>query len=107
MDIDEILKRHPQLVLVDELAHTNAPGSRHPKRYQDVLEILSADIDVFTTLNVQHVDSRREDILAVTRVVVGETVPDTILDEASEITLVDLIPASLASTPGRRQGVCP
>jgi len=75
MDIDEILRRRPQLVLVDELAHSNAPGSRHPKRYQDVLEILSADIDVFTTLNVQHVDSRREDILAVTRVVVGETVP--------------------------------
>src|SRR5580698_1183172 len=95
MDIDEILRRHPQLVLVDELAHTNAPGSRHPKRYQDVLEILSADIDVFTTLNVQHVDSRREDILAVTRVAVGETVPDTILDEASEITLVDLSPQAL------------
>jgi two-component system, OmpR family, sensor histidine kinase KdpD len=95
MDIDEILRRSPQLVLVDELAHTNAPGSRHPKRYQDVLEILSADIDVFTTLNVQHVDSRREDILAITRVVVGETVPDTILDEASEITLVDISPQSL------------
>ena len=95
MDIDEILKRHPQLVLVDELAHTNAPGSRHPKRYQDVLEILSADIDVFTTLNVQHVDSHREDIMAVTRIVVGETVPDTILDEASEITLVDLSPQAL------------
>jgi two-component system sensor histidine kinase KdpD len=95
MDIDEILSRHPQLVLVDELAHTNAAGSRHPKRYQDVLEILSADIDVFTTLNVQHVDSRREDILAVTRIVVGETVPDTILDEASEITLVDLSPQAL------------
>ncbi|MDE1920231.1 MAG: sensor histidine kinase KdpD [Candidatus Omnitrophica bacterium] len=95
MDIDEILKRHPQLVLVDELAHTNAPGSRHPKRYQDVLEILAADIDVFTTLNVQHVDSRREDILAVTRIAVGETVPDTILDEASEITLVDLSPQAL------------
>jgi two-component system sensor histidine kinase KdpD len=95
MDIDEILRRRPQLVLVDELAHTNAPGSRHPKRYQDVLELLSADIDVFTTLNVQHVDSRREDILAVTKVVVGETVPDTILDEASEITLVDLSPQAL------------
>lgn len=95
MDIDEILRRRPQLVLVDELAHTNAPGSRHPKRYQDVLELLSADIDVFTTLNVQHVDSRREDILAVTRVAVGETVPDTILDEASEITLVDLSPQAL------------
>lgn len=95
MDIDEILKRRPQLVLVDELAHTNAPGSRHPKRYQDVLEILAADIDVFTTLNVQHVDSRREDILAVTRIAVGETVPDTILDEASEITLVDLSPQAL------------
>lgn len=95
MDIDEVLRRRPQLVLVDELAHTNAPGSRHPKRYQDVLEILSADIDVFTTLNVQHVDSRREDILAVTKIVVGETVPDTILDQASEITLVDLSPQAL------------
>ncbi|MBF0510961.1 MAG: sensor histidine kinase KdpD [Candidatus Omnitrophica bacterium] len=95
MDIDEILKRRPQLVLVDELAHTNASGSRHPKRQQHVFEILAADIDVFTTLNVQHVDSRREDILAVTRVAVGETVPDTILDEASEITLVDLSPQAL------------
>ncbi len=95
MDIDEILKSHPQLVLVDELAHTNAPGSRHPKRYQDVLELLAAGIDVFTTLNVQHIESHREDIQAVTRIAVVETVPDTILDEAFEITLVDLSPQAL------------
>jgi len=95
MDIDAILKEHPQLVLVDELAHTNAPGSRHPKRYQDVLELLAAGIDVFTTLNVQHIESHREDIQAVTRITVGETVPDTILDEAFEITLVDLSPQAL------------
>ncbi len=95
MDIDEILKVRPQLVIVDELAHSNVPGSRHPKRYQDVLELLSAGIDVFTTLNVQHVESHREDIHAVTRIVVGETVPDTILDEAFEITLVDLSPQAL------------
>lgn len=95
MDIDEILLRRPQLVLVDELAHTNAPGSRHPKRYQDALELLSAGIDVFTTLNVQHVESHREDIQAVTRIAVAETVPDTIIDEAFEITLVDLSPQSL------------
>ncbi|MBF0479398.1 MAG: sensor histidine kinase KdpD [Candidatus Omnitrophica bacterium] len=95
MDIDGILALHPQLVIVDELAHTNIPGSRHPKRYQDVLEILSAGIDVFTTLNVQHVESHKEDIHAVTGIVVGESVPDTILDEAFEITLVDLSPQSL------------
>lgn len=95
MDIDAILQLHPQLVLVDELAHTNAAGSRHPKRYQDVLELLSAGIDVFTTLNVQHIDSRREDIHALTGIVVSETVPDTILDEAYEITLVDLSPQAL------------
>ena len=95
MDVDEILRLRPQLVLVDELAHTNIPGSRHPKRYQDVLELLSAGIDVFTTLNVQHVESHKEDIHAVTRIAVGETVPDTILDEAFEITLVDLSPQAL------------
>ncbi|MBF0490374.1 MAG: sensor histidine kinase KdpD [Candidatus Omnitrophica bacterium] len=95
MDIDAILQIRPQLVLVDELAHTNAAGSRHPKRYQDVLELLSAGIDVYTTLNVQHIESHREDILAVTRVAVAETVPDTILDEATEITLVDLSPQAL------------
>lgn len=95
MDIDAILLARPQLVLVDELAHSNAPGSRHPKRYQDVLELLAAGIDVYTTLNVQHVESRREDIHAMTRIVVAETVPDTILDQAFEITLVDLSPQAL------------
>jgi len=95
MDIDLILRVRPQLVVVDELAHTNIPGSRHPKRYQDVQELLSAGIDVFTTLNVQHVESHKEDIHAVTRIVVAETVPDTILDEAFEIALVDLSPQAL------------
>ncbi|MBF0532642.1 MAG: sensor histidine kinase KdpD [Candidatus Omnitrophica bacterium] len=95
MDIDAILRLRPQLVIVDELAHANIPGSRHPKRYQDVLELLSAGIDVFTTLNVQHVESHKEDIHAVTRIVVGESVPDTILDEAFEIALVDLSPQAL------------
>ena len=72
--------RHPQLVLVDELAHTNAPGSRHPKRYQDVLELLDAGIDVFTTLNVQHVESRAEAVRQITGITIHETLPDTSLD---------------------------
>ena len=72
-----MLARRPQLALVDELAHTNAPGSRHPKRYQDVLELLDAGIDVFTTLNVQHVESRAEAVRQITGVAIRETVPDT------------------------------
>src|SRR5437588_143249 len=89
MDLDAILTWHPQLALVDELAHTNAPGSRHPKRYQDVRELLDADIDVFTTLNVQHVESRAEIVREVTGARIHETVPDSVLDQA-EIELVDL-----------------
>src|SRR5580698_7388140 len=95
MDIDEILKRRPQLVLVDELAHTNAPGSRHPKRYQDVLELLSADIDVFTTLNVQHLESRNDLVQQITGVSIRETVPDSVLDQADEIELIDISPDRL------------
>jgi len=94
MDLDAVLARRPSLVLVDELAHTNAPGSRHPKRYQDVLEILQAGYDVYTTLNVQHLESRCETVREVTGATVHETVPDTILDEA-EIELVDLSPEDL------------
>jgi len=94
MDLDAVLTRKPQLVLVDELAHTNAAGSRHPKRHQDVAELLQAGIDVYTTLNVQHLESRCETVREVTGVSIQETVPDTILDEA-EIELVDLSPEDL------------
>ncbi len=94
MDLDAVLARHPQLALVDELAHSNAPGSRHPKRYQDVLELLEAGMDVFTTLNVQHVESRSDTAREVTGATIHETVPDTIFNEA-EIELVDLSPDDL------------
>ena len=77
MDLDAVLARRPQLVLVDELAHTNAPGSRHPKRYQDVEELLAAGIDVYTTLNIQHVESLNDVVAKITRIRVRETVPDT------------------------------
>ena len=94
MDLDGVLRRKPQLALVDELAHTNAPGSRHPKRYQDVLELLDAGIDVFSTLNVQHVESRADTVRQITGTPVHETVPDSILDLA-QIELVDLTPDEL------------
>lgn len=94
LDLDAILARHPNLVLIDELAHTNAPGARHPKRYQDVLEILNAGINVFTTLNVQHVESRAEIVRQVTGATIQETVPDSALDDAI-IELVDLPPGEL------------
>jgi two-component system sensor histidine kinase KdpD len=90
MDLDAILARHPQLVLVDELAHTNAPGLRHPKRYQDVEEILDAGINVYTTVNIQHLESLKDVVQQITGVSVRETVPDRIIDEAHEIELIDL-----------------
>ncbi len=95
MDLDAILLWHPQVAVVDELAHTNAPGSRHPKRYQDVLELLDAGIDVFTTVNVQHIESRRDTVQQITGVFVRETIPDSILDAANEIVLIDLTPEQL------------
>ena len=95
MDLDAILTWHPGLAIVDELAHTNAPGSRHPKRYQDVLELLDAGIDVYTTLNVQHVASRSDTVRQITGVPVAETVPDSVVDLADEIVLVDLTPEQL------------
>ena len=95
MDLDAILRRRPQLVLVDELAHTNAPGSRHPKRYLDVEELIAAGIDVFTTLNIQHVESLNDIIARITRIRVRETVPDSILDQADDIEVVDLTPEDL------------
>jgi two-component system, OmpR family, sensor histidine kinase KdpD len=95
LDVDAVLERRPALVLVDELAHTNAPGSRHPKRYLDVEEILDAGIDVYTTLNIQHLESLNDVVAEVTGVVVRETLPDRVLDESSEIEVVDLPPDEL------------
>ncbi|WP_136526761.1 sensor histidine kinase [Geomonas ferrireducens] len=95
LDLDAVLARRPQIVLVDELAHTNAPGSRHPKRWQDVEEILSAGIDVYTTVNIQHFESLRDVVAQITGVVVRENVPDSILDQAVEIRLVDIPPEDL------------
>jgi two-component system sensor histidine kinase KdpD len=95
MDLDAILTWHPGLAVVDELAHTNAPGSRHPKRYQDVLELLDAGINVYTTLNVQHVASRSDTVRQITGITVSETVPDSIIDLADEMVLVDLTPEQL------------
>src|ERR1700758_3394638 len=95
MDLDAILTWHPGLAVVDELAHTNAPGPPHPKRYQDVLELLDAGIDVYTTLNVQHVASRSDTVRQISGITVSETVPDSVLDLADEIVLVDLTPEQL------------
>lgn len=95
MDLDAVLQRRPKLVLVDELAHTNAPGSRHPKRYLDVHELLEAGIDVYTTLNVQHLESLNDVVAKITRIRVRETVPDSVLDRADDVELVDLTPEDL------------
>src|SRR5450631_578457 len=95
MDLDALLARRPQLALVDELAHTNAPGSRHPKRYMDVDELISAGIDVYTTLNVQHIESLNDVVARITRIRVRETVPDSIIDKADDIELIDLTPDDL------------
>lgn len=95
MDLDAIIFLRPKLVLVDELAHTNAPGSRHPKRYQDVLELLDLGIDVSTTLNVQHIESRSDMVRQITGAPVQETVPDSVLELADEIELIDISPKRL------------
>ena len=94
-DLEAALVRRPQLVLVDEFAHTNAPGSRHPKRYQDVIELLDAGIDVYTTLNVQHVESRADSVRQITGATMHETVPDSVVASADQIELVDLTPEAL------------
>jgi len=94
-DLDRALARRPTLILVDELAHTNAPGSRHAKRWQDVLELLDAGIKVNTTLNVQHVESLNDVVAKITGVVVRETVPDSVLEQADEVELIDLPPDDL------------
>ncbi len=95
LDIERVLVERPSLVLVDELAHTNAPGSRHAKRYQDVEELLDAGIDVYSTMNVQHLDSRADSVRKITGVLVRETVPDTVLELADQIEIIDLPPKDL------------
>jgi two-component system sensor histidine kinase KdpD len=95
MDLEAVRTRRPKLVLVDELAHTNAPGSRHAKRWQDVLELIDAGIDVYTTLNIQHVESRADAVRQITGAAQQETVPDSVLDLADELELVDLTPETL------------
>lgn len=95
MDAAAIIARHPQVALVDELAHTNVAGSQHPKRYQDVQELLDAGIDVVTTLNVQHLESLNDLIASITGVQVRETLPDRILDQADEVELLDIAPSAL------------
>ena len=95
MDLDALLARRPALALVDELAHSNVPGSRHPKRYLDVEELLAAGIDVYATLNIQHVESLNDVVARITRIRVRETVPDSVLDRADDIEVIDLAPDDL------------
>src|SRR5262245_14459599 len=95
MDLPAILERHPELVLIDELAHTNAPGVEHAKRYEDIADVLNAGVDVLSTVNVQHLESLNDQVAELTGVRVRETVPDEVLSRADEIVLVDLTPEDL------------
>ena len=94
-DLDQALQRKPQLILVDELAHNNAPGCRHTKRYQDVEELLQAGINVYTTVNVQHLESLNDLVSAITGIAVHERIPDRIFDRANQVELVDIEPDEL------------
>ena len=104
-DIDGALRRRPQLILVDELAHTNAQGSRHTKRCQDVQELLSAGIDVYTTVNVQHIESLNDTVASVTGVPVAERIPDSVFDQADRVELVDIEPAELLERMAGNAGI--
>jgi len=95
MDLDALLARKPALALVDELAHSNVPGSRHPKRYLDVAELLAAGIDVYSTLNIQHIESLNDVVARITRIRVRETVPDYVLDQADDVEIIDITPDDL------------
>jgi two-component system sensor histidine kinase KdpD len=106
MDLDAILARYPAVVLIDELAHTNIEGSRHKKRYEDVLEILQAKIDVLSTMNIQHLESATPTVMSITGIQVRETVPDWVLERADEIVLADLTPEAL-QTRMRRGDIYP
>jgi two-component system sensor histidine kinase KdpD len=101
MDVEAILKRKPEVVLIDELAHTNIEGCEHSKRFQDVLQILEADIDVLSTLNIQHVESITPKVQSLTGITVRETVPDWVLDRADEVVLADLTPEALVTRMSR------
>ena len=94
-DLDAALVRKPEIILVDELAHTNAPGMRHAKRWQDVEELLAAGIDVYSTVNVQHVESLNDVVAEISGVVVRETIPDEVFDRADDVALIDLPPDEL------------
>ena len=106
MDVEAILGRKPQVVLVDELAHTNIEGGKHPKRYQDVMDLLDAEIDVLSTMNVQHIESLMPTVLNITGVQVRETVPDWVMQRVNEIVLADLTPEAL-QTRMRRGDIYP
>ena len=95
MDLPALLKRRPELALIDELAHTNAPGAEHAKRFEDVADVLEADIDVFSTVNVQHLESLNDQVAELTGVRVRETLPDEVLARADEVVLLDLTPEAL------------
>ena len=97
MDTEAVIARHPRVALIDELAHTNAPGSRHGKRYEDVLDVLTAGINVITTLNIQHLESLNDVVAGVTGVRVRETVPDFVVDDADEVEVIDISPEALRS----------
>jgi two-component system sensor histidine kinase KdpD len=101
MDVDAILARHPQVVLIDELAHTNIEGSKHRKRYEDVLEVLAASIDVLATVNVQHIESVAPTVQSVTGIQIRETVPDWVVRRADEIVMADLTPEALQTRMNR------
>ncbi len=96
IDLDAVIRRHPQIVLVDELAHTNAPGSRHLKRYQDIEELLQAGISVYTTVNIQHIESQNDAVAQIIGIRVSEIVPDAFLSNADEIRLIDITPEELS-----------
>src|SRR5499426_3098711 len=106
-DLDAALARHPALILVDELAHTNASGSRHAKRWQDVVELLDAGIDVYTTMNVQHIESLNDVVAKITGVVMRETVPDSVFEQADEVELIDLPPDDLLQRFREGKGYMP
>jgi two-component system, OmpR family, sensor histidine kinase KdpD len=106
MDLDAIIARRPAIALVDELAHTNAPGSRHPKRYLDVAELLSHGIDVYTAVNIQHIESLNDVIAQITHVRVRETVPDSVFDRRRRYRADRFHAGRSDQAPARRQGLC-
>ena len=95
LDLDAIIERHPQIVLIDDLNHSNVPGSRHPRRYMDVEDILAAGIDVYTTVNIEHIESLNDAVTQITGIQVKETIPDLFITQADQVQLVDITPEIL------------